>query len=240
MEKTAILFDLDGTLLPMDYEEFARAYLKLLAQTSAPLGYEPKGLIDALWAGVRRITDNDGARTNYEVFWDTFSERLGDREKVMGDIPAFNRFYTHEFELARPATGDNPLAPEAVRLARQKADCVILATMPQFPRDGIITRLRWVNLSPEDFDDITGYEDWSYSKPNPAYYTAILAKHGVRPENALMIGNDVREDISAAQAAGIRTYLVTDWMIGADDTPETAQGTFAQMLDFLKALQLGR
>lgn len=236
MEKTAILFDLDGTLLPMDYDEFAETYLKLLAQTSIPLGYEPNSLIKALWAGVGEIVKNNGRRTNYRAFWDTFAENLGNKEKVFADIPAFNRFYTHEFNQARSATKDNPQAPEAVRLAKEKADLVILATMPQFPLDGILTRLSWISLSAEDFDDITGYEDWCYSKPNPAYYTAILEKHGIKPENALMIGNDVREDIIAAQAAGIHTYLVTDWMIDGENCPKTLRGTFSQLLDFLNAL----
>ena len=38
---TTILFDLDGTLLPMDNDAFTRGYFKLLAARLAPLGYEP-------------------------------------------------------------------------------------------------------------------------------------------------------------------------------------------------------
>ena len=47
----AILFDLDGTLLPMDQDEFTKGYFKLLAAKLAPYGYEPKTLIDTVWAG---------------------------------------------------------------------------------------------------------------------------------------------------------------------------------------------
>lgn len=47
MKLTTILFDLDGTLLPMDNDEFTRGYFKLLAAKMAPLGYEPKRLVDA-------------------------------------------------------------------------------------------------------------------------------------------------------------------------------------------------
>ena len=36
-----ILFDLDGTLLPMDQDTFAGAYVKGLATTAAPYGYDP-------------------------------------------------------------------------------------------------------------------------------------------------------------------------------------------------------
>jgi hypothetical protein len=48
---TTILFDLDGTLLPMDNEAFTKGYFKLLAAKLAPHGYEPKQLVDAIWAG---------------------------------------------------------------------------------------------------------------------------------------------------------------------------------------------
>ena len=58
--KQAILFDLDGTLLPMDQEEFTNGYFKLLAAKMAPHGYEPKSLVDALWMGVGAMVKNDG------------------------------------------------------------------------------------------------------------------------------------------------------------------------------------
>lgn len=43
-EKTTVLFDLDGTLLPMELEEFTNTYFALLAKKAAPFGYEPKPL----------------------------------------------------------------------------------------------------------------------------------------------------------------------------------------------------
>ena len=45
MNFTTILFDLDGTLLPMDQDEFVKAYFSKLAKKLAPLGYEPQKLI---------------------------------------------------------------------------------------------------------------------------------------------------------------------------------------------------
>ena len=45
---TTVLFDLDGTLLPMDLDAFIHTYFGLLAQKAAPYGYEPKPLMDGL------------------------------------------------------------------------------------------------------------------------------------------------------------------------------------------------
>ena len=48
MKLTTILFDLDGTLLPMDNDAFTRGYFKLLAAKLAPHGYEPKKLVNGM------------------------------------------------------------------------------------------------------------------------------------------------------------------------------------------------
>ena len=232
----AILFDLDGTLLPMRNDTFIKAYMKLLTEKAAPLGYAPERVVQALWEGVGSIVKNDGTKTNFEAFWETFAAAFDRPEQVMADIPVFHRFYSEEFQKAKAVTDENPLAREAVMLARKKAGKVILATTPQFPLSGIVTRLGWVGLSAEDFDDITDYENWSYSKPNPQYFTAIAQKHGLIPARCLMIGNDTGEDIAAAKTAGMQTFLVTDHLEGGSADGILPQGTFSEMLVYLKAL----
>ena len=47
-----VFFDLDGTLLPMDQDEFVKAYLGLLGKRLAPKGYEFEKFIKVMWAGV--------------------------------------------------------------------------------------------------------------------------------------------------------------------------------------------
>ena len=63
----AVLFDLDGTLLPMDQDAFIKKYFGLLAQRLAPYGYEPKKLIDTIWKAISAEMTNDGSRTNEEA-----------------------------------------------------------------------------------------------------------------------------------------------------------------------------
>ena len=40
-----VLFDLDGTLLPMDLEDFMQAYFGAIGKKSAENGYNPKELV---------------------------------------------------------------------------------------------------------------------------------------------------------------------------------------------------
>lgn len=56
----AILFDLDGTLLPMDQDAFVNGYFKLLAKKMVPYGYEPEKLIKAIWQGTAAMIKNNG------------------------------------------------------------------------------------------------------------------------------------------------------------------------------------
>ena len=46
MKITTVLFDLDGTLLPMDQNVFIKAYFGGLARHLAPHGYEAQKLIE--------------------------------------------------------------------------------------------------------------------------------------------------------------------------------------------------
>ena len=45
-------------------------------------------------------------------------------------------------------------------------------------------------------------------KPAPEYFASALALMGVAPERALMVGDDIENDVLGAQAAGIPGVLV--------------------------------
>ena len=68
----AIFFDLDGTLLPLDEDEFIKAYFGLLCKKFVPLGYDKDELIAGIWQGTKLMMTNDGKKTNEQVFWDYF------------------------------------------------------------------------------------------------------------------------------------------------------------------------
>ena len=235
MRYQAILFDMDGTLVPMDTDAFVKVYFGCLAKELCPLGVKPEALIDAVWAGTGAMVKNDGSRMNDKVFWSVFTQKTG--LDAAPYIPVADAFYGNGFHNARVATQPNPLATEAVRLAREKADKVVLATNPLFPMAGQETRMSWVGLKKDDFDLVTSYESDRFCKPNPAYYQSICERMGVDPKACLMIGNDVGEDMLASAPLGMDTFLVTDCLIPAKNGEyHGPQGTFAELIGFLKAL----
>ena len=231
MRYEAIMFDLDGTLLPMDNDEFTKGYLAMLARSVAPLGYSADAMIPAMWRGVGAMVKNTGERLNSELFWQTFSATLG--KSCEEDIPKFDNFYKTEFKDAVRFTQPTPMALKAVEAAKKSADKVVLATNPFFPLVAVEARLAWTGIAPDAFDHITHYDNSSRCKPNPDYYREIAEKIGVDLSKCLMVGNNAEEDIRAAQAAGMSTFLLTDCLICEGEMPDTPKGDFTALLSFL-------
>ena len=150
---TTVLFDLDGTLLPMDQDAFTRGYFKLLAAKLAPHGYEPKQLVEAIWTGTEAMVRNDGSRTNEAAFWDKFASIYG--EKARADEPLFVDFYANEFNQAQSICGHDPRMAEIVHSLQKRGYRVALATNPIFPRIATENRIRWAGLEPDDIALIT-------------------------------------------------------------------------------------
>lgn len=232
MDINTILFDLDGTLLPMDQEKFVNGYFKMLAAKLVPYGYEPQQLINAILAGIEAMIKNDGSQLNEDAFWKRFVDIYGD--KVLADKPVFEDFYKNEFQDARSFCGFNPKAAETVRLLKDKGYRVVLATNPLFPSIATESRIRWAGLEPSEFDLYTTYENTSYCKPNLDYYRDILKRINCRPEECLMVGNDVGEDM-VVEALGLQVFLLTDCLINTQKKDITAypHGSFEQLLSML-------
>lgn len=231
---TTVLFDLDGTLLPMDQDAFVHGYFSLLAKKLAPRGYEAKALIDGIWKGTAAMVKNDGSRTNEAAFWETFSGIFG--PQALEDMPLFEEFYATDFQQAKTFCGFQPKAAEVVRGLKAAGVQVALATNPIFPAIATESRIRWAGLEPGDFALYTTYENTSFCKPNPAYFEDVLRRLNADPATTLMVGNDASEDTAAGQA-GAAVFLLTDCLLNPDnrDIGAFPHGDFDALEAYLQA-----
>ena len=232
MRIKTVMFDLDGTLLPMDQDQFTKYYFGLLAKKLAPYGYNAEQLVSGIWAGTAAMVQNDGSCTNEEAFWKKFCALMG--EKVLEDKPLFEEFYRVEFQGARASCGFAPQAAGLVKKLKVAGYRVLLATNPIFPAIATENRIRWAGLEPEDFELYTTYENACRCKPNPDYYRDILSSMKLDPTECLMVGNDATED-TAAELAGMQVFLLTDCLINKEnkDISRWPHGGFEELEKFI-------
>ncbi|MBR3593446.1 MAG: HAD family hydrolase [Clostridia bacterium] len=233
MKLTTVLFDLDGTLLPMNENLFIKVYFKNLAARLAPHGYDPEKLVTAIWGGTSAMMKNDGSKTNEAAFWDFFSGVFGERARA--DEPIFEDFYKNEFSLVRDVCTKDPKADEAIKEIKALGLRTALATNPLFPRIATLSRIEWAGCDSDDFEVITTYENSRYCKPSREYYLDILNEMDVCPEECLMVGNNVDEDM-IAETLGMRVFLFPRCIINKDnrDISRYPQGSFCELLEYIK------
>lgn len=228
-----ILFDLDGTLLPMDEEKFTKAYFSLLVKKVAPLGYEPQKLIDTVWKGTAAMVKNDGTVTNEEAFWRVFGKVYG--EKGLSDKPIFDEFYQNEFWGAKEVCGFNQKAAKTVEKLKKAGFKLLLATNPIFPAVATESRIKWAGINKEDFLIRTTYENSHYCKPNLNYYKEILEKTSLNARECIMVGNNTAEDM-VTERLGMKVFLITDCLINktGEDIKKYPHGDFDALLSYIE------
>jgi len=237
-DKEVFLFDLDGTLLNIEVDEFLKYYFGALSEKFSDLCDSKEEFIGLLTASTEKMIRNDGSRSNQEAFMDDFMEKLNveeedEAQKIKG---RFDNFYQTDFrELAKYFKLDKETPAEIIKYLKSKGKKLVLATNPLFPVEAVEARLEWVNIDPTDFALITNYENMSYAKPNPEYYQEILEKIEESPDNCLMIGNDLKEDAIASRL-GIETMIVEDKLIEREDSSFDIawQGTLKELKELIK------
>ena len=209
-----ILFDLDGTLLPIGQNIFVETYLEELGRKLASEGLDSARAIKAIWAGTKVMVQNKGEELNHSVFWQAFSQAMNN-EFTLAQLSEIEKtcdnFYLNEFNIVKKAANITNLSKDLVYMLRDKGYDLILATNSLFPPEAIQSRLAWLGLTPEDFVFTTNYKNSHFCKPSLGYYREIFEKTGKEPQQCLMVGNNAYEDLCAREL-GCYVYLVTDYL----------------------------
>ena len=236
-EYRAICFDLDGTLLPMDLDEFLACYYRALDEHMAQAGVNVEEFNAALNAGIRVMMSHDFHESNSEAFWSHFFTQVDEGARDWQAL--FMDFYLNKFKNIGEDIKPNPAAAEAVAVLREKGYPLVLATMPLFPREAVAWRLAWADVDPEAFARITTYDNSRAVKPQSFYYAEQLTALGVNGSDVLMVGNNALEDLSFAKL-GADTFLVTDCLLNPEDMDisTTRHGTLEDFVAWAKALPI--
>lgn len=213
--KTAILFDLDGTLIPMNHDEFVAEMFSTINTKFEKMGKPNNYITNTFLLSIKNMYNNNGNTLNKNLFWDTFKNAFPKDYEVIKN--ALLNYYENEFKLVKNVVKQKANHSELINFCKQNFDYVILATNPFFPETAVQTRLKWMALSVNDFDYVTTFDNSHYAKPNVNYYKEILNKFSLQPQNCIMVGNDELEDYIAASSIGIKTILAGDFVISRNE-----------------------
>lgn len=231
-----VLFDLDGTLLPMDMDLFTRIYFKELGEFFADL-IDPKEMINSVLIATLEMISNIEDRSNEEVFTAGFGRLIESIGRLETFQQRFQKFYDTAYTETKNAVSEMPCMQKSVEILREKGYELVIATNPLFPLKAIEHRIRWAGFEPSDFSYISYFEKNHFCKPQIEFYTEVLRDIGKKPEECLMVGNDVQEDVIAGRL-GIGVYLITNQMLHrtGEDIKADHIGTYEDFYGFVKDL----
>jgi len=205
---SALLIDLDDTLLDNDMKRFLPVYLDRLGTHLSNLAPADQIASRVMAGSMAMIQNDDPTRTLQQVFAEHFFPHLGIKEKDIS--PQVDEFYNRIFPDLQTLTSPRQGASQLVQTAIKKGIEVVIATSPLFPLTAIEHRLAWADVPADQYaySLITSYEDFHFAKPRLEYYTEILAHLGIPPHQAAMIGNDPTDDLIPAQNMGLAVFDV--------------------------------
>lgn len=204
-----ILFDLDGTLLPITNSNFENFYYPAISSHLNKYGYDPKACLYALKKGLKAMYEDKENLSNYDKFVEVFLANSNFQHSEFDKL--FNQFYGKDFynlEKYLPAKNYS-----SSLINKLKNHNLILATNPLFPKRAQQTRIELAGLDENSFSYITMMENSHYLKPNPLYFQEILEKNNLKSNEVIMIGNDYQEDYLPCKKLGIRCILIKDFIM---------------------------
>ena len=203
----AVLLDLDNTLLHNPDRQFSSAFRQQFEAQLADCGIAGSG--EALRSGIKAIyARRERFLTNADVLRIGLADGLSQPAEAISK--ALASFYAGPYEGLVSLTAPIPKADTLVSCLLRQGLLVAIATNPLFPESATRRRLEWAGLGVymDEFAFITHSENMHAAKPDPAYYAETVARVGVEPDEALMVGDSAVNDIQPAAALGIHTWQV--------------------------------
>jgi FMN phosphatase YigB (HAD superfamily) len=205
-----LLFDLDGTLLPVEPEFFLQDYPEAAAPYFEEL-IEPSVFKRALLRSTLDMVNNlDPRLSNMDAFRISFEPQVGvGWDKLW---PIFQRFYTEGFPKLRKLVPESNTAHKVVQECLEMGWELVLATNALFPETAIRERMKWCGVHDLPWKFVPDLEVMHFCKPHLEYYRELVDIAGLDPRRCIMIGNDMQEDMVASKL-GMKTILVENFCI---------------------------
>lgn len=229
-----LLLDLDDTLLHNPLDKFLPAYIQALADHLSAYVSPQKMIPQLIHATDLMVAKDNNCETLETKFDEDFYFPLGLHKDQLAEV--ILDFYQHKYDTLRNVTTPIPFARKLIDHAFSKGWRVVIATNPLFPRIAVLKRLEWAGIPVSDYPYamLTSYEIMHFAKPNPAYYAEILGQLGWTEGPAVMVGNNLADDLFPASKLGLPGYHIIDGhTAGIQQNHDIAAGSLDQILPWL-------
>lgn len=207
----AVLLDLDNTLLHNPDQQWLPTFRQGWDRHFASRCGIAKAS-DALRSAMGRLNSSDAADlSNADLMREELARKLPLSQEALAH--AIDEFYAGPYHGFRKTMAPIAGARELVELLLKQNLLVAIATNPLFPESATHARVAWAGLGDylSEFAYVTNSENMHFAKPNPAYHAETIARVGVEPDEALVIGDSPTHDLEPARFLGIHA-----WQTGAD------------------------
>lgn len=214
----AVLFDLDHTLIETGRDTLSTCYFNALTGwfvTNNRNNLAYRVISDALYGATFRAEENhyDPTRRNRDRISEHAAMLLGMSARNFEDAQ-LTFHATSMVEKLRGTLSPSEGALSLLSTLQAREIKVVLACNALIPLDAMRQILALAGL-PTDYPYafIPNADEMHFGKPNAAFIEEILARTGIEPDEALLVGDHIENDIEPARACGVRTFQV-----GADGT----------------------
>jgi putative hydrolase of the HAD superfamily len=244
MDLRAILFDVNGTLIDIETDEGQDGIYRAISRflTYQGVAIEPDVIRDAyfrLMEEQRRRSAERYPEFDAVALWDALLRAAAGRaiDRLPGEKLRQLPLFLAELHraLSRRRLNLYPDVGKALAdLGRRYALGVITDAQSAYARP----ELAAVGLDGV-FDPVIVSGDYGYRKPDPRLFATALEVLGLRPDQAIYVGNDMYCDIFGAQQAGMRAvFWPTQYGKKAHDdvAPDYIIYNFAQLREAVRFL----
>lgn len=157
-----------------------------------------------------------GTQISYQAFWDTMVGFYQQNQK--GDIKALAYYGLPKPEWHREKERLYPDAEECLKQLRQRFHIGVIANQ------SLGTEERLQNFGVRKYIDLViASAEEGVAKPDPRIYQLALERAGCCPQNAVMVGDRLDNDIVPAKRLGMKTIWVRQGLSGRYYTPRTEE-----------------
>ncbi len=226
----AVLLDLDNTLYPYDPPDEAalgRVFLLLQRQFKAS-DRRLRTLYRLAHAHFAKALAGQAGRHNRLHLFTHMIESMHGRPLPDLALRVHQAYWQTFLSAARPH-------PDAHRVLRQLARRFRLALVSNQTTEVQLRKIKRLRFG-RYFDALITSELAGVEKPDPAIFQLAMEKLGVRPQEAVMLGDTARGDVAGAHAAGIRAIQTVEYIHdrAAGIHPDAVIRSLPQILDILQ------